>query len=540
MSERRRWSPVPRSLLGRMLLLTLLAVLVAQGLSSLFWLSHLRSSQREGLLTSSRSLAYSMAASVSYFRALPLGYRPLVLDQLRSMGGTRFFVSLNDRPLEMRALPDTPNKQAVLEIVQDVLHQRLGKEVELQVEFVSPDELRLFNGALKLDELPRSWAHYALTLEPVNPPVLVTQIRIGDSEWLYIASLMPAPYVSLEPEGLQPQQVLSIVFTSLLLLLFTGLLMHWQSRPLKRLARAARDLALGSPSAALEERGASELVEVARAFNTMHERIDRYLNERGQLFSAISHDLRTPITRLRLRVELLEDERLQEKFGRDLDELELLVKGALQCVKDTDIHENVEPVDLNLLLQHIAEPYLADGRVARRGALSGQAPGAQALYRQPAGQCAEIRRTRPPEPGGRTGSGGAARRRRRPRRARAAPGTDLRAALPPVSARAGLRAGPGHRAQHRAHPWRRSQFAEPSRGRPAGQPALAAPGAGVMGWLGGPLNEAGRHEVLPRSVAAADRGGAGAMAVFARASIARAEVSSAEDTRAVHRRFRLS
>lgn len=348
MSERRRWSPVPRSLLGRMLLLTLLAVLVAQGLSSLFWLSHLRSSQREGLLTSSRSLAYSMAASVSYFRSLPLGYRPLVLDQLRSMGGTRFFVSLNDRPLEMRALPDTPNKQAVLEIVQDVLHQRLGKEVELQVEFVSPDELRLFNGALKLDELPRSWAHYALTLEPVNPPVLVTQIRIGESEWLYIASLMPAPYVSLEPEGLQPQQVLSIVFTSLLLLLFTGLLMHWQSRPLKRLARA---------------------------FNTMHERIDRYLNERGQLFSAISHDLRTPITRLRLRVELLEDERLQEKFGRDLDELELLVKGALQCVKDTDIHENVESVDLNLLLQHIAEPYLADGRVEVVGRAAEPYPG---------------------------------------------------------------------------------------------------------------------------------------------------------------------
>ncbi|MEG6654387.1 two-component system sensor histidine kinase GtrS, partial [Pseudomonas aeruginosa] len=179
----------------------------------------------------------------------------------------------------------------------------------------------------------------------------------------------------LEPEGLQPQQVLSIVFTSLLLLLFTGLLMHWQSRPLKRLARAARDLALGSPSAALEERGASELVEVARAFNTMHERIDRYLNERGQLFSAISHDLRTPITRLRLRVELLEDERLQEKFGRDLDELELLVKGALQCVKDTDIHENVEPVDLNLLLQHIAEPYLADGRVEVVGRAAEPYPG---------------------------------------------------------------------------------------------------------------------------------------------------------------------
>lgn len=375
MSERRRWALVPRSLLGRMLLLTLLAVLIAQGLSSLFWISHLRTSQRDGLLTSSRSLAYSMAASVSYFRSLPIGYRPLVLDQLRSMGGTRFFVSLNERPLNLRALPDTTNKQAVIDIVQDVLHQKLGKDVELQVEFVSPDDLRLFNGELKLEELPRSWAHYALTLEPVNPPVLVTQIRIGESEWLYIASLMPAPYVTLEPEGLPPQQVISIAFTSLLLLLFTGLLVHWQSRPLKRLARAARDIAVGSPDQPLEESGASELMEVSRAFNTMRERIDRYVNERGQLFSGISHDLRTPITRLRLRVELLEDEQAQEKFSHDLDELELLVKGALQCVKDTDIHENIEPVDLNQLLQYVAGPYIADGRVEVLGAALEAYPG---------------------------------------------------------------------------------------------------------------------------------------------------------------------
>ncbi|KAF1065368.1 MAG: Osmolarity sensor protein EnvZ [Pseudomonas citronellolis] len=376
MAEPRRLALVPRSLLGRMLLLTLLAVLLAQGLSSLFWLSHLRSSQREGLLTTSSSLASSMAASVAYFRSLPIGYRPLVLDQLRNMGGTRFFVSLNERPLDMQPLPDTPNKQAVLDSVRDTLRQKLGKDAAVQVEFVAPDDLRLFNSELKLDQLPRSWAHYALTLEPVNPPVLVTQIQIGEREWLYIASLMPAPYVSLEPQRLEPQQVLSIVITSLLLLLFAGLLVHQQSRPLKRLARAARELALGgAPATPLEEGGASELVEVSRAFNTMRERIDRYLTERGQLFSAISHDLRTPITRLRLRVELLEEPSLQDKFSRDLDELELLVKGALQCVKDTDIHENIEPVDLDQLLQHIAEPYLADGRVCLHGQACEPYPG---------------------------------------------------------------------------------------------------------------------------------------------------------------------
>lgn len=367
--------PLPRSLLGRMLLLTLLVVLLAQGLSSLIWLSQLRASQLEGLVASARSLAHSMSASVSYFRSLPLAYRPMVLDQLRSMGGTRFVVSLNDKPLQMQAMPNTPRKQAVIEAVDDVLRQRLGAQMDISVEFVSPQDLRIFNSGLKLDELPRSWAHYALTLEPVNPPVLVTQIRLGEEEWLYIASLMPEPYTSLEDEGLPLQQVWFIGLTSFFLLLFIGLLVHWQSRPLKRLARAAREMSLGADVPPVAEGGGSEVVEVGRAFNAMRERISRYLTERSQLFSAISHDLRTPITRLRLRVELLEDEQQQAKFSRDLDELEMLVKGALQCVKDTDIHENIEPIDLNQALDCLIEPYLASGRVTLQGRALAPYPG---------------------------------------------------------------------------------------------------------------------------------------------------------------------
>ncbi|WP_197538859.1 ATP-binding protein [Pseudomonas saudiphocaensis] len=361
---------MPRSLLGRMLFLTLLVVLLAQGLSSFIWVSQLRANQMEGLLASARSLAHSMSASVSFFRSLPLGYRPLVLDQLRSMGGTRFFVSLNDKPLDMQILPPTKRKQAVLEAVDEVLRERLGSEVDMSVNFVSPDDLRLFNGGLKLDELPRSWAHYALSLKPLDPPVLVTQIQIAPGEWLYLASLMPAPYVSLENEGVPTQQLWFILLTTSFLLLFIGILVHWQSRPLKRLAQAAREMSLGSEVELLPEAGGSEVVEVSRAFNSMRERIGRYLTERAQLFTAISHDLRTPITRLRLRVELLEDPALQAKFSRDLDELELLVKGALQCVKDTDIHENIEPLDLNLLLNCITEPYLTptgNGRVSLQG-----------------------------------------------------------------------------------------------------------------------------------------------------------------------------
>ena len=58
----------------------------------------------EGLVNSARSMAHSMNATVTYLRSLPLAYRPLVLDQLRSMGGTRFVVSLNDKPLDMQVI----------------------------------------------------------------------------------------------------------------------------------------------------------------------------------------------------------------------------------------------------------------------------------------------------------------------------------------------------------------------------------------------------------------------------------------------------
>lgn len=139
-----------------MLLLTLLAVLMAQALSSVIWLSQLRVTQMEGLVTSARSLAYSMAASVSYFRSLPLAYRPMVLDQLRSMGGTRFVVSLNDHPLDMPIMQPTPRKQAVLDVVGEVLRQRMGNDPAITVWFARPEELRIFNSGLKLDELPRS------------------------------------------------------------------------------------------------------------------------------------------------------------------------------------------------------------------------------------------------------------------------------------------------------------------------------------------------------------------------------------------------
>lgn len=369
----RRW--VPRSLLSRMLLLTLLAVLAAQGLSSALWVATFKAKEIEGLMSSTRNLAYSVSATVEFFKSLPREYRHIVLDQLRNMGGSRFFVSLNDKYIPMQSLPDTERKRLVTAEVSQVLEERLGRHLNMRIEFVSPDNLRILNSEMRLSQLPRSWARYALTLEPINPPVLVVQIKMDSGEWLYLAALLPAPYDSLEDRAIPRQQLVFILVMTVILLPVIAILVRRQTRPLKRLALAAGHLPLDESRPPLQEQGSAEIVAVTRAFNSMRDRIRRYISDREQLFTSISHDLKTPITRLRLRVELLDDDETRAKFERDLQELELLVKGALQCMKDTDLHENVEPIDINQLLRHIADPYLGGGQCVR---IEGEA---RALYR---------------------------------------------------------------------------------------------------------------------------------------------------------------
>jgi signal transduction histidine kinase len=174
---------------------------------------------------------------------------------------------------------------------------------------------------------------------------------------LYIAALLPAPYVDLDDTLIGREQILFLIFSTTILLILTYLLMKRQVKPLKRLAKAANEMSMDIEQAPIKEEGASELITATRAFNRMQQRIRHYVADREHLFSAISHDLKTPITRLRLRAELLENDTKREKFNRDLDDLEMMVKGALQCVRDTDLHENNAYVDLNEVIASVIEPY---------------------------------------------------------------------------------------------------------------------------------------------------------------------------------------
>lgn len=121
------------------------------------------------------------------------------------------------------------------------------------------------------------------------------------------------------------------------------------TRPLGDLARAADEVGRGATTTPLKETGAREIRRATRAFNAMQERMRRYLDSRTQVLAAMSHDLRTPLTRLRLRVESIDDDQLRQRCVEDLDEMSNMVRGALGVFRGLNDEEPAAPIDINAL-----------------------------------------------------------------------------------------------------------------------------------------------------------------------------------------------
>jgi signal transduction histidine kinase len=129
------------------------------------------------------------------------------------------------------------------------------------------------------------------------------------------------------------------------------------TRPIESLASAAEELGRGARPGDVPEAGLNEVRLAARAFNRMQHRIRRMIEDRTQMIAAISHDLRTPITRLRLRAEFVEDVEEQQKMLADLDQMEAIIKSTLAFAREDADTEPTSPVDLAALLQQVAETH---------------------------------------------------------------------------------------------------------------------------------------------------------------------------------------
>ena len=148
--------------------------------------------------------------------------------------------------------------------------------------------------------------------------------------------------------------LISLVVLLAVVCAVTLLAARWVTRPLKTLAAAAEELGNDLKRPPLDEGGPLEVSRAARAFNAMQAKLAALISDRTRMFSAMSHDLKTPITRLRLRTELLDDPVLREKFAQDLKEMEDMVGAALDLMRGLDSSEPAQPVDIMALAESIA------------------------------------------------------------------------------------------------------------------------------------------------------------------------------------------
>ncbi len=140
--------------------------------------------------------------------------------------------------------------------------------------------------------------------------------------------------------------VLWITVPSFILILIAILFLKNQTRPITNLAKAAQRFGKGDYINEFRPSGAREIRNAAFEFDRMAKRINRHLNQRSEMLSGISHDLRTPLTRLKLQLAMLKDKNISDNMSKDIDEMENMLNDYLQFAK-TQVKESTENLILN-------------------------------------------------------------------------------------------------------------------------------------------------------------------------------------------------
>jgi signal transduction histidine kinase len=191
----------------------------------------------------------------------------------------------------------------------------------------------------------------------------VAQVRLADGALVTFDSRQSA-----ETAGWPYRLLLSLAVLLVAVIAVSLVAVRWATRPLNALADAADELGGNLDRAPMPEKGPLEVARAAHAFNTMQARLARYIRERSATLAAMSHDLKTPVTRLRLRAELLEDGELKRKISQDVEEMEAMVQATLDFMRGVESAERPQPLDVMALLESLqADAVELGGQVALEG-----------------------------------------------------------------------------------------------------------------------------------------------------------------------------
>jgi signal transduction histidine kinase len=306
---------VPRSLFARVTLIIVVGLAIAQLLTFAAIRYERDMAMRELMMT---GIERDIASSVAILDRLPAAERPAWLEKL-----------------ERRNYRFVLGGMAEGVAPQSLLSQQFATAI---VEAMRPFEI------VKVGQVPRP------------PEGLQIQVRLSDGSSVVVHAMRVGMPVS--------RWVMWVLVIQLLVLAVCAwFAVRLVTRPLAELAAAADDLGPDLKAQKLAEEGPTEVAHAARAFNAMQQRIGGYMSERVEILAAISHDLQTPITRMRLRTEMMDDEHDRTKFRQDLDAMNSLVREGVTYART--LHGATEPplrMDADALLESMQADYEDAGK----------------------------------------------------------------------------------------------------------------------------------------------------------------------------------
>jgi signal transduction histidine kinase len=331
---------VPRSLFGRLMLVLASGLIIAQLLSTAINLQ-----ERDSLLV--RASGMQPAQRIADIVKLLDSLSPVERNRIVGIfNAPPLVVSLRHEP-SMEAA-DTAGGRPHAAMFSAVLRAALADDRPIRVT---------------MRRTPPAWSppaamqpHSPFMAGAMSPPGMhrfapdgisfMTQVRLQDGTWATFDTQMTPGSANLPWRLLL---TLTILLAAVLVVSYVAV--RWVTRPLHVLASAADELGRDINRPPLPESGPLEVSRAAHAFNNMQARLIHFIEERTRILTAMSHDLKTPITRMRLRAEMLEDESLRERFEKDLVEMQAMVTQALDFMRGLSNGEPEQLVDVMALLE---------------------------------------------------------------------------------------------------------------------------------------------------------------------------------------------
>lgn len=331
-------NPLPDTISGQAMLLLVVGIAFTHLISNMFY-----ATDKESALLSAggEHTILWVATTGSLAQNLSAGDWERFADTARSDGQ---YITFTPKPV----VPATKG--------QDWHERTLQRALEQHV----PDErLADYRIAYSSGDAPSAamtyWRDYLKANgKKVPAELILVSFRLNNDNWLNVASALQSP-----PPFISGSLVLSMAVMLIAVTLISMLIVRRMTAPLTEMSRAAERLGADVQGAPIPETGPLEVRKAAHAFNVMQNRIRRFVQDRTQMLGAIAHDLGTPITRLRLRVEFVKDAALRTKMLRDLDDMQQMVASTLSFIREDATSEPQTTVDLGSLLTRVCDD-LAD------------------------------------------------------------------------------------------------------------------------------------------------------------------------------------